>query len=520
MKAAVLGSPIGHSLSPVLHGAAYQALGLDDWSYAAIECDEAALPELISSLGPDWAGLSLTMPLKRTVLPLLDRVEPLAVATGGANTVVFRPDGRYGYNTDVQGIVDALAEAGVPAGGSVTILGAGATACSALAALPELGAAGADIVVRDPSRAAIALAAAQRLRLPVRLCSFADLTDPATSVPDLLISTVPAGAADAYANSIGASGRVPAAVLDVVYSPWPTQLATAASAAGAIVVSGFGMLLHQAAAQVELMTGKPAPLAAMRTAGEAELSRRSALPRSARSPHRVRDLGVAAVAQPVDHALDVGGRPVLAQLGLGLDPGDQQLDPHDGPELTGDELRRRVVHRPGTCAGRLVLAGEAAHQILGPAGVVVHYETAVHVRGHVVPRRHDPAVLGLGRVPGRRDVRIRPADDRHRLPLCRKLPLRVVPRQVAVQRAMIADPRHIHERQHRRHQPVRRHRHQICRAVVTQQLADRRLIGREMGWNVHIVTSPCQVNRAPGRPSPGTAPDKPPKYDCSPGRTG
>jgi shikimate dehydrogenase len=275
MKAAVLGAPVGHSLSPVLHGAAYQALGLDDWSYQAIECDEGGLSGLISALGPEWAGLSLTMPLKRTVLELLDHAEPLAVATGGANTVVFRPGGRYGYNTDVQGIVDALTEAGVPTPDSVTILGAGATACSALAALPELGASGAEIVAREPAQAAGLLAAAERLHLPVRLRSFADLAN--SPVPDLLISTVPAGAADGYADRIGASGQVPAAVLDVVYSPWPTPLAKVAFAAGAVVASGFAMLLHQAAAQVELMTGKPAPLEAMRAAGQAELARRSAV---------------------------------------------------------------------------------------------------------------------------------------------------------------------------------------------------------------------------------------------------
>jgi shikimate dehydrogenase len=277
MKAAVLGSPVAHSLSPVLHGAAYRALGLGDWSYQAIKCDEAGLSGLISSLGPGWAGLSLTMPLKRTVLELLDHVEPLVVATGGANTVVFRPDGRYGYNTDVRGIVDALTEVGVCSPGSVTILGAGATACSALAALPELGASGAEIVVREPARAVGLLAAAERLHLPVRLRSFGDLAG--GPVPDLLISTVPAGAADAYADRIAVSGRAPAAVLDVVYSPWPTPLAKAASAMGAMVASGFAMLLHQAAAQVELMTGKPAPLEAMRAAGQAELARRSAAAR-------------------------------------------------------------------------------------------------------------------------------------------------------------------------------------------------------------------------------------------------
>jgi shikimate dehydrogenase len=273
MRAAVLGSPIAHSLSPALHRAAYRALGLDDWTYQPIECDEAGLAGLIASLGPEWAGLSLTMPLKRTVLPLLDRVDPLVVATGAANTVVVRQDGRSGYNTDVQGIVDALTEAGAPASDSVTILGAGATACSALAALPELGASGADVVVRDPSRAGGLLAAAERLHLRVRLRPFASLDE---LVAGLLISTVPAGVADACAERIRLTGRAPATVLDVVYNPWPTHLAEAASAAGAIVASGFAMLLHQAAAQVELMTGKPAPLEAMRAAGQAEIARRSA----------------------------------------------------------------------------------------------------------------------------------------------------------------------------------------------------------------------------------------------------
>jgi len=274
MKAAVLGSPIAHSLSPALHRAAYAGLGLDDWTYEAVECDEAALAAFVTSRGPDWAGLSLTMPLKRTVLPLLDHTDPLAVIAGGANTVVFRPDCRYGYNTDVQGIVDALTEAGAAAPGSVTIIGAGATACSALAALAELGAPAADVVVRDPSRAADLLAAAERLHVAVRLLPLTALTDAA---PGLVISTVPAGAADGYAERIRATGRAPAAVLDVVYDPWPTSLAEAATAAGAVVANGFAMLLHQAAAQVELMTGKPAPLEAMRAAGEAELARRTAV---------------------------------------------------------------------------------------------------------------------------------------------------------------------------------------------------------------------------------------------------
>jgi shikimate dehydrogenase len=275
MKAAVLGKPIAHSLSPVLHRAAYQALGLTDWTYGLVECDEAGLAGYVNSRGPEWAGLSLTMPLKRTVLPLLNHVDPLASATGGANTVVFRTDGRYGYNTDVQGIVDALTEAGCPAPGSVTIIGAGATACSALAAVGELGVPGADIVLRDPSRAAGLLATAGRLGLQVRLRPWEDLIGDEAVVPDLLVSTVPGGAADAYAERVRVTHRPPAAaVIDVVYHPWPTPLAQAAAAAGSAVVSGYMMLLHQAAAQVELMTGKPAPVEAMREAGRAELARR------------------------------------------------------------------------------------------------------------------------------------------------------------------------------------------------------------------------------------------------------
>jgi len=271
MKAAVLGKPIAHSLSPALHRAAYAALGLDDWTYDLVECGEDELAGYLESRGPEWAGLSLTMPLKRTVLPLLDHVDQVATATGGANTVVFHPEG--GYNTDVQGVVDAVTEAGVSRPRSVTILGAGATACSALAAAGELGAPGADIVLRDPARAREVLRTAELLGLAVRLRSFAEFERDAV-VPDLLISTVPAGAADEYAERTVIS-RAPATVLDVVYHPWPTPLAVAATAAGSAVVSGFAMLLHQAAAQVELMTGKPAPVAVMRLAGEAELARRA-----------------------------------------------------------------------------------------------------------------------------------------------------------------------------------------------------------------------------------------------------
>jgi shikimate dehydrogenase len=271
-QAAVLGSPIAHSLSPVLHRAAYAALGLGGWTYTAVECDEAGLPGVLAV--PGWTGLSLTMPLKRAVLPLLDRVEPLAVEVGGANTVVFEGGQRLGYNTDVPGLVAALAEAGVTAPASATILGAGATAGAALAALRETGLRTVTVRVRDQGRTGDLRAAASRLGMEIELRALTAETRDG----ELLISTVPAGAADFYAERPRFHPPGPAAVLDVVYHPWPTPLAQAASRSGATVVSGFDLLLHQAARQVELMTGvKPAPLDAMRAAGQAELSRRAAL---------------------------------------------------------------------------------------------------------------------------------------------------------------------------------------------------------------------------------------------------
>ena len=100
MRAAVLGRPVGHSLSPVLHTAAYAALGLPDWSYTAVDCGEQELPGLLAGLGPEWAGLSLTMPLKRAALAVADSVDPLAAAVGSANTLLLG-GGRRAYTTDV-----------------------------------------------------------------------------------------------------------------------------------------------------------------------------------------------------------------------------------------------------------------------------------------------------------------------------------------------------------------------------------------------------------------------------------
>jgi shikimate dehydrogenase len=215
------------------------------------------------------------MPLKRAVLPLLDHIEPLAAEVGAANTVIFAAGHRHGHNTDVPGLLAALADQGVtraslPPTPTAVILGAGATACSALAALRALGITQATVAARDPNRASDLLSAADRLHIKIALTPFGAPSAP----PDLLISTVPAGAADPCAQQIAARTLRPRSVVDIVYHPWPTPLATAARQAGAAVADGFDLLLHQAAGQFQLMTGHPAPLDPMRTAGLAALKER------------------------------------------------------------------------------------------------------------------------------------------------------------------------------------------------------------------------------------------------------
>lgn len=264
-RAAVLGSPVRHSLSPVLHNAAYEVLGLHGWRYERIECQEPGLAEFVARLGPEWAGLSLTMPLKRVALTVADQVSPLAAAVGAANTLLFEKAASHrrwrAENTDVGGIVAALREAGLRQVERAVVLGAGGTAQAAIAALRELGVAAPTVVVRDPGRTGDLLAAARRLGVhPVIVGGF-----PAVALPDadVVISTLPPGAADAMTDGTIGNHTV---VLDVVYTPWPTRFAAWAMASGCDVVSGLAVLLHQAAAQVELMTGRAGPVDAMREA--------------------------------------------------------------------------------------------------------------------------------------------------------------------------------------------------------------------------------------------------------------
>lgn len=280
-RAAVLGHPIGHSLSPVLHRAAYAALGLTDWRYDAVDVDEAGLAEYLRGCGQGWSGWSLTMPLKRAVRPLLVRESDLARAVGAVNTVLVAPDGLEGFNTDVHGIVEAFGEGGVTVSPGVSrravVLGGGATAGSALAALAELGCDEPVVHVRSVARTADLQAAARRLGVRPRMAPF-DVGALTASIrdADLVVSTVPAGVSDDLAAggvAEAARGRRPV-LLDVVYAPWPTSLAAAWTATGAPAVGGFVMLVHQAYGQVHLMTGLRPPVAEMRAAGEAELCRR------------------------------------------------------------------------------------------------------------------------------------------------------------------------------------------------------------------------------------------------------
>ncbi|WP_046500917.1 shikimate dehydrogenase [Streptomyces odonnellii] len=272
-RAAVLGSPIAHSLSPVLHRAAYAGLGLPDWSYDRFEVDEAGLPGFFGTLRDDasWAGLSLTMPLKRAVIPLLDGITDTAASVEAVNTVLFGDDGRRtGDNTDIPGMVAALHERGVRTVGSAAVLGAGATASSALAALARICTGPVTAYVRSEARAAEMRGWGERLGVDVRTETWEDAA--AAFDAPLVIATTPAGTTDELAARVPDR---PGTLFDVLYEPWPTGLAAAWSRRGGPVVSGLDLLVHQAVLQVELMTGRsPAPLALMRKAGEQALEAR------------------------------------------------------------------------------------------------------------------------------------------------------------------------------------------------------------------------------------------------------
>jgi shikimate dehydrogenase len=270
VRCAVVGAPVGHSLSPVLHTAAYAELGLD-WTYERHRVTEAELPGFLQRLDAGWRGLSLTMPLKRAVMPLLDRVSEGAGRAGAANTVVLEDGGRTGHNTDVPGASAALRERWAGPVGHAVVLGGGATAASVVLALSDLGCRRVTLLVRDPSRAAATLATVARHPSAPQV-DVADLGAPPPGPADVLVSTVPAGAQTGVVTDLVT--RV-GAVFDVVYDPWPTPLASAATGAGTVLVAGLDLLVHQAALQVRLMTGREAPRMRMRVAGERALAARA-----------------------------------------------------------------------------------------------------------------------------------------------------------------------------------------------------------------------------------------------------
>lgn len=270
-RAAVLGSPIAHSLSPVLHRAAYAELGLDDWSYDRFDVDEAALPGFVEGLDSSWAGLSLTMPLKRAIIPLLDSVSETAASVEAVNTVVFTDNGgRTGDNTDIPGMVAALRERGVEKTESAAVLGAGATASSALAALSQICTGPVTAYVRSRERGDEMRGWGERLGVEVHIADWAE-AEQALHAP-LIIATTPAGATDGLMDAVP---ERPGTLFDVLYEPWPTGLASAWERRSGSVIGGLDLLVHQAVLQVEQMTGRsPAPLAAMRQAGEQALAAR------------------------------------------------------------------------------------------------------------------------------------------------------------------------------------------------------------------------------------------------------
>jgi shikimate dehydrogenase len=272
---AVLGSPVAHSLSPVLHRAAYAELGLRDWDYRAVECTSEQLPATLLALEAEGlAGVSLTMPLKRAVVPLLARTDRTAADLGVVNTVLFGgQEGMWwGTNTDVPGIVAALRAVNAePRQEDVAwVIGAGATATSAVAALAQLGIRSVVVVARRPEAVTSLPQIAMALGVDLEVRGRGSL--PGCVDAPFVVSTVPLGATDEFAMQVG---RPAGLLFDVVYDPWPTRLAAAWQRGGGAVVGGLELLVEQAAEQVRLMTGRQPPVEAMRAAGQAALASRA-----------------------------------------------------------------------------------------------------------------------------------------------------------------------------------------------------------------------------------------------------
>jgi len=267
----VLGDPVAHSLSPVLHRAGYAEVGLD-WSYDAHRVPAGRLAAFLDGLDEEWRGLSLTMPLKREALALADRLTDRARAAGAVNTLVLEAGERIGDNTDLPGAAAAIRERTSMPLASAVLLGGGATATSVGLALLDLGVTSVEVLVRDEARAGETLGALRRHPAGADLRT-GPLGGAAPLRADVVVSTIPAEAqtADLVARCAG----VPV-VFEALYDPWPTPLAASASP-DRVVVGGLDLLVHQAALQFEVFTGVPAPLAVMREAGERALAQRNSV---------------------------------------------------------------------------------------------------------------------------------------------------------------------------------------------------------------------------------------------------
>lgn len=271
---AVWGNPIDHSRSPDLHAAAYAVLGLG-WTYARRQVGAADFERAIAGLDASWRGLSLTMPLKEVAFAAAVSRDRHASLTGAVNTLHLGANGPRGFNTDVGGLGRALRRQGIDGVGTARIVGAGATAASALVTLVDLGATHIDIAARTPQKAAALVALGDELAVRVSVRELtADAPSSALDTVDVTIGTLPGGTvlADPIGEALAARGG---ALLDVGYSPWPSALATQWQAQGRPAASGISMLVEQALLQVRIfVAGDPAielanedtVLAAMRAA--------------------------------------------------------------------------------------------------------------------------------------------------------------------------------------------------------------------------------------------------------------
>lgn len=263
-RAAVLGSPITHSLSPVLHNAGYAAAGLAGWSYGRIECTESELARIVGQAGVEYRGFSVTMPAKFAALHFADEASERARFIGSANTLVRTDEGWCADNTDCEGILTALAELmrDAPIENAV-LIGAGGTARPALWALKHCGVQRVHVLNRTDRRAEIA-ALAEGIEL--RFTDFDTDLAAVTMAADVVVSTVPSQAIAPYVSELAH-----APVLDVIYDPWPTPLAVHAASHGHPAVGGLAVLAGQSYSQFEQFTGVAAPREAMRAALEAHV---------------------------------------------------------------------------------------------------------------------------------------------------------------------------------------------------------------------------------------------------------